>query len=102
MDTNARATVWRRTAEVFRVFAICLFVAAFNIFPSGRRNARRVPVEVTVLGAAFVERALTSYVPGAAAVPIGIGSVLLVIVATLVLLSKLRVFSFRRARRAAA
>jgi lipopolysaccharide export system permease protein len=60
-DTLRR--IAERTADGFRVVALCLFVVAISGFPSGRRREPLLPVEITVLGAVFVERALTQYLP---------------------------------------
>lgn len=52
-----------RTADGFRVLALCLFVAAISGFPSGRRKEPLLPLEITVLGAVLFERLITSYAP---------------------------------------
>lgn len=49
-----------RTGEAIRVIALCLFVAAVAAFPHGRRAGREVPIELVVLGTAFLERGLSS------------------------------------------
>eukprot|EP01036_Dinobryon_divergens_P003735 gene3735-4946_t len=61
-DTIAK-TLWRRTAEGIRVIAMCLFVAGLAAFPTGARRGFVLPVEIAVLGAAFIERAISSYLP---------------------------------------
>lgn len=53
----------RRSVEGLRVLAICLFVAALGAFPSGNRRRMSAPIELSVLGAAFLERGVTSYAP---------------------------------------
>jgi lipopolysaccharide export system permease protein len=53
-----------RTVEGLRALSICLFVFALAGFPNGRRREPRLPIEITVLGAAFFERVLYTYAPG--------------------------------------
>lgn len=81
-----------RTAEGFRVIALCLFVAAIGAFPSGRRREPRLPIEIAVLGAVLVERTITSYAPLDGWVREGAGVVLLALVSLVVLLYRLRLF----------
>jgi lipopolysaccharide export system permease protein len=89
----AQKTLWRRTGEGLRVVAICLIVTAIAIFPTGRRRRFEVPIELAVLGTAFIERAVTSYLPlGPGILGVASGSVLLIIVAAIALLVRLRVF----------
>ena len=59
-DGNVVHQLARRMGEGVRVLAICLFVAALAAFPHGRRTAREVPIEVVVLGTAFIERGLSA------------------------------------------
>jgi lipopolysaccharide export system permease protein len=56
------AILGKRLGEALRVVAICVFVAAIAAFPHGRRG-REMPLELVVLGAAFLERGVTSF-PG--------------------------------------
>lgn len=49
----------KRLGEAVRIVAICLFVTAIAAFPHGRRG-REIPLELVVLGAAFLERGVTS------------------------------------------
>lgn len=49
----------KRVGEGLRVAAICLFVTAVAAFPHGRRGGE-VPIELVVLGAAFLERGVAS------------------------------------------
>jgi lipopolysaccharide export system permease protein len=53
-----------RTVEGLRPLSMCLFAFALAGFPSGRRREPRLPIEITVLGASFFERVLSSYAPG--------------------------------------
>jgi lipopolysaccharide export system permease protein len=82
----------KRTAQGLRVIAIGLLVAAIAAFPTGQRSRHEVPVEVTVLGAAFVERAVSSYLPGTGWLQLGTGPLLLLAVTAIILVVRLRVF----------
>ena len=53
-----------RTVEGLRALTICLLVFSLAAFPSGRRRDSRLPLEVVVLLAAFVERVFYMYAPG--------------------------------------
>jgi lipopolysaccharide export system permease protein len=53
----------RRTAEGVRVIALCLFVGALGAFPTGRRGGFRLPIELTAMAFAFIERGITTYAP---------------------------------------
>lgn len=53
-----------RAAEGLRVIGICLMVAAMALFPHGRRRRFEVPMELVVLLIGFVDRAVSSSVPG--------------------------------------
>jgi lipopolysaccharide export system permease protein len=90
----------RRSLEALRVIAICLFVAALAAFPSGRRRTGIIPIELAVLGAAFIERGVTSYLapPGAGGVLLGVA--LLVVLAAAIILARMRLFSSPRPRAA--
>ncbi|RYE11386.1 MAG: LptF/LptG family permease [Hyphomicrobiales bacterium] len=92
----------RRTAEAMRVMAICLFVAALAAFPSGKRRRAGLPIELSVLGAAFFERSLTTFLPGPMALSGAGGSMVLAALSLLVLLVRLRPRSPLRLRRAVA
>jgi len=100
LDADARDTLQRRNVEALRVAAICLFVAAVAAFPSGRRREPLLPVELTVLAAAFVERGISSLVKfqifGFTA-----STVLLLVASIVLLLIRLRVFLPVRRRRLA-
>jgi len=89
-------TLFRRSTEAFRAIAMCLFVTGLAAFPTGSRRRFEVPIELLVLGAAFIERAVTAYVPGLTVFGIASGTLLLLILGALILLRKLRVFSFVR------
>jgi lipopolysaccharide export system permease protein len=82
----------RRSVEGLRVIAICLFVAALVAFPTAKRRRVDVPIELTVLGAAFIERGLTSYLPLPAPYDFATGTVALGLAGLAILLVRLRVF----------
>lgn len=83
----------RRSAEGVRVLAICLLVTALAIFPSAKRRRAGIPIELSVLGAAFLERSITSYFPAPAPFNVATGSLLLGLVSLIVLLVRLRLFT---------
>lgn len=97
-DPEVIRTLIKRTGEAFRVIALCLFVTALAAFPTGKRRRFEVPIELAVLGAAFVERAVTSYLPGSGWLQLGTGSILLALAALVILAVRLRVFSPARRR----
>ncbi len=82
----------KRTGEGLRVIAICLLVALLAAFPTGQRRRTEIPIELVVLGVAFIERGVTSYVPGPGILGVASGSVLLIAITTIALLFRLRVF----------
>lgn len=88
---EVRALV-RRTVEGLRVLAICLFVAALAAFPTGNRRRFAVPLELAVLGAAFVERGITSYLKLPSPIDLVAGPSLLLVVALVILAIRFRVF----------
>lgn len=92
----------KRTGEGIRVLAICLFVAAVGMFPSGRRRQAAIPVELTVLGAAFIERGLTSYLPASGIFGAASGSFVIAAIGLVILAIRLRVFRPAGIRRVAA
>jgi lipopolysaccharide export system permease protein len=94
-------TLWKRSAEGLRVLAMCLFVAALAAFPNGRRRGFELPIEIAALGAAFVERAITSYMPGPGLM-VASGSVVVAALGAIVLARKLRLFVPVGIRRASA
>lgn len=82
----------KRLGEALRVVAICIFVAAIAAFPHGRRG-REMPLELVVLGAAFLERGLTSF-PGVSEVVGSMGGTAALLVASsIALLIRLRVYA---------
>ncbi|MEO8757503.1 MAG: LptF/LptG family permease [Devosia sp.] len=91
-DAATVRALLKRSGEGLRVIAMCLFVASLALFPTGQRRRTEVPIELLVLGAAFFERAFTSYVGGPGILDVASGSVLLIAFATLLLLIRLRVF----------
>ena len=102
-DTIAK-TLWRRTAEGIRVIAMCLFVAGLAAFPTGARRGFVLPIEIAVLGAAFIERAISSYLPVPGLFGLASGSVALMLAGVFLLARQLKLLrpGGRRPRRAAA
>ena len=94
-------TLWKRSAEGLRVLAMCLFVAALAAFPTGNRRGFVVPIEMAVLGAAFIERAITAYLPGPGLM-VASGSVFVALLGAAILARKLRLFVPVGIRRAVA
>lgn len=62
LDPGIADQLGARTGEGFRVLALCLMVAAIAGFPHGRRGNREFPIEMVVLGVAFLERAVTGVI----------------------------------------
>lgn len=89
-----------RSVEGLRVLAICLFIGSLTAFPSGNRRGRGLPLEVTVLTAAFVERGITSYAPAPPDLKLMLGTLVLLGLGLLILAGRLRIFSPMRLRRA--
>lgn len=100
-DPAVVKTLLKRSGEGLRVLALCALVTALALFPSGRRRGD-APVEIVVLGAAFIERALTSYVVGPGILGVASGSVIILAAALVLLCVRLRVFRPIRWRRKAA
>ncbi len=90
-DAEQRALA-NRTIEGLRVIAIVLFVAGIAAFPSGRRARGEVPIEIVVLGAAFIERGFASYLPAPAPWSGASGALLLGGLGLAILLVRLRAF----------
>jgi lipopolysaccharide export system permease protein len=88
-----------RTVEGIRSLTICLLVFALAGMPSGRRRDPRVPIEVTVLGAAFFERVLASYAPGNGWLPPFTGVIALAIISLVILVFRLKPFTRPRRQR---
>lgn len=98
---GAVTALYQRSGEGLRVLAMVLFVAAFAAFPTGKRQRFEAPIELVVLGAAFLERAVTSYVPGGGWMQLGTGAMLLAIIGAIVLAFRLRLFAPTRRRQPA-
>ena len=101
-DETTVRTLWKRTAEGIRVVAMCLFVAALAGFPTGNRQGFVVPIEIAVLGAAFIERGITSYLPGPGVFGVASGSIALTLLGIFLLALRLKIFQPSRIRRVAA
>lgn len=83
----------KRIGEGVRVVAICLFVAALGAFPHGRRGRREVPLELVVLGMAFIERGVSSnLIPPGPLDPVA-GAFLLAAISIIVLALRLKLLA---------
>lgn len=102
LDSGAAFQIGERMGQGFRVLAICLLVAAIAAFPNGSRSATEVPIEVIVLGAAFLERALTANFGFNAQLLPPSGTVYIGVFAAIMLFMRLRKIGPGRARRAVA
>lgn len=91
-----------RWGEALRVLAMCLFVTALAGLPHARRGRPGVPIELTVLVAAFIERAVSAYAPLPPAFSPLAGATLLLAVSMAVLAWRFRVFRPAPMRRAIA
>lgn len=89
----------RRSVEAARVLGICLLVAALAAFPTGNRRKTRAPIELVVLGAAFLERGLGSYIPLPQPFDLAFGPSLLLAIALIILAVRFRILSFGPRRR---
>lgn len=99
---GAEFQIGERMGQAYRVLAICLLVAAIAAFPSGNRNSTEVPIEVVVLGAAFLERALTANLGFGAMLLPPSGTVYVGVFALALLAVRLRKFGPARLRGAPA
>ena len=63
LGENERTHLGRRFETPLRLLGLCLFVAAIATFPDGNRRRRRLPIEVVVLAAAFLERGVSNIIP---------------------------------------
>jgi lipopolysaccharide export system permease protein len=99
LDAAAQRVLVNRSNETLRGIAMVLFVAGLAAFPSGRRGGPRVPVELAVMGAAFIERGIASYLPAPAPWGGVSGALLLAAVGAVVLLARLHLFSLPQSRR---
>src|SRR5690606_15728955 len=89
-DGDTLALLGKRLGEVLRVVAICCFVTALAAFPHGRRGTE-IPLELVVLGAAFLERGVGSMPSIAGQYGALAGASVLLIVSAIALLYRLRV-----------
>lgn len=87
-----RQALVKRSIDGLRVLGMCLFVAALAMFPRGSRTGRRIPIEIVVLGSAFLERSVGFYL--AAPEPFGpfTGPLLLLAAALLIFAVRFRLF----------
>ncbi len=99
LSRNEGRALVRRTVEGLRVVALCLFVAALAIFPTGNRRRISAPIELVALGAAFAERGITSYVKLPSPIDLVGGPLLLMLAALVILAIRFRVFVPLRIKR---
>ncbi len=99
LDRAESRALLQRTVEGLRVVALCLFVAALAMFPTGNRRRLAAPIELVALGAAFIERGVTAYAPLPGPIDIAAGPLLLTVVALLILAIRFRLFVPVRIRR---
>lgn len=83
-------TLYKRSGEGLRAFAIVLFAGALAAFPTGKRRRFEIPIEIIVLGAAFLERAVSAYVPASGWLQLGPGAILLIALALVILSFRLK------------
>lgn len=86
------ALLSKRLGEALRVVAICVFVTAIAAFPHGRRGSE-IPLELLVLGAAFLERGVASLPSIAGQYGPLAGTSLLLAASSIALLLRLRVYA---------
>ncbi|HWA18600.1 MAG TPA: LptF/LptG family permease [Devosia sp.] len=82
----------RRSGEALRVAAMCVLVTALATFPSGSRRNGRIPIELIVLGVAFLERGFTAYAPIKGIYSTASGGLFLLVLGLVLLLFRLRIF----------
>jgi lipopolysaccharide export system permease protein len=90
-DEETVRTLVRRSNEALRTAGMCLLVAALAAFPVGARRSE-FPIELIVLGVAFVERGVTSYTSAGGGASASSGGLALIVVGGALLLWRLRVF----------
>lgn len=89
---NVAKFLHQRFAEVPRVIAICLLVAAMLSFPHARRGREYLPIELVVLVIAFTERSASNYLAGIDVAGAYFGPTVMVIAALILLVR--RFYSF--------
>lgn len=99
LDRAETRALVRRSVEGLRVFALCLFVASLAMFPNGNRRRLAAPIELVALGAAFLERGVTSYAPVPSPYSLAAGPTLLIVIALVILAIRFRVFVPMRIKR---
>jgi lipopolysaccharide export system permease protein len=99
LDRNETRALVRRTVEGIRVVSMCLFVAALAAFPTGNRRRFAPPIELIVLGVAFIERGVTSYARLPSPIDLAAGPLLLGILGLVILAIRFRVFVPMRIKR---
>jgi lipopolysaccharide export system permease protein len=91
-DDSTVAELIRRSAEALRALGICLLVTVLAGFPRGSRFGGGLPIELVVLSIAFLERGFTAYGPFKGPASSLSGGLLLLLVAGVLLLIRLRTF----------
>ena len=81
-----------RFSEGLRAISMCAFIAGLAAFPHARRGKGRVPLEAVPLIVAFVESGINTYSPGTEAEKLLAGPLVMLLLASLILLYRLRVF----------
>jgi lipopolysaccharide export system permease protein len=81
-----------RFSEGLRAISMCAFIAGLAAFPHARRGKGRMPLEAVPLIVAFVESGINTYSPGTEAEKLLAGPLVMLLLASLILLYRLRVF----------
>lgn len=84
----------QRAAEVPRVLAICLLVAALLSFPHARRGREMLPFEFIILVISFSERSLSNYLLGIVDYGAYFGPVVMTIGSAILLILRFRSFFY--------
>lgn len=89
----AWAEINKRLAEISRVIALCLFVAALAGFPHARRGHGRIPIEVNVLILGLGDRAVSAIAAPGGNIGYHLGA--LIIAGFAVLIFAQQIFGYR-------
>jgi lipopolysaccharide export system permease protein len=82
-----------RTADGLRVIGLCALIAAIAAFPGTARRRFAVPLELAALVLAFAERGFSGLLPSGLLVGPMIGSLLMMAVAALIFIVRLKPFT---------
>ncbi|WP_158626116.1 LptF/LptG family permease [Arsenicitalea aurantiaca] len=91
-EPRAQFEIATRLGEGLRVITYCLFATALAAFPHGRRRGGRIPIELVVLSAAFLERSVNEALPVAGALREVAGALLFFTIALVLVLVRLRAY----------